>query len=301
MINYLSIFIVVALLHTSSSSESSTSSSSESNSHPSIISQQPIPSKLSPDYQIDFDLHPVTTITTTTPYFDIDPHSEVPTSVPTSLIIKDQTEINEERTLKEKPGYFYPTRTHGKYCHIGMGMSRTVYSKLEDTPSFIVTSSMYTKFCPDVTYCFRFRTGNSQIMIDTFGPKLGDAEWDGTFYDDFFVLGCQGDYGTTSFTNQPKCLTNEQGGSISGANGEWEVRPQPASAFAIDLVENPPAVSNATDENGVLIPIDLGRQIFELEYCCYNNYCSGVGSLFHGGLGVSFFAALVGVLGMFVM
>ena len=114
------------------------------------------------------------------------------------------------------------------------------------------------RYCKGAQYCFKLSTEDVQVMVDTFGEKLGDVPWD-EYYETFYVLGCAGDYGTAG----SPC-------DMAGQGGTWDVSPELWPDENGNLV--PSQSINATKLSALKLPLPK-PQIWNIDYCCYDHFC----------------------------
>jgi hypothetical protein len=144
----------------------------------------------------------------------------------------------------------------------------------------ITVASLHYRYCKGSDYCFVVSTQDVDNMIATFGPTLGDVEWDG-YYDTFFAAGCQGDFGTSIPTGNQANLCQPKKGVKNF--DQWKVVPQ---------IEGNGAAVNSTNTT---------ETIWSLEYCCDENYCSDAHRVGGSSTALAVAAAMVGGLGALLL
>jgi len=134
--------------------------------------------------------------------------------------------------------------------------------------ALLLTLQVAYRYCAGSSYCFSISTTDMEVMRNTFGPKLGDEEWD-DYYQVFYVLGCEGMFGTIT-TDPPQDCANM-------GFKEWEVKPEVA------MVDGKLIPVSGIDFNATGID-EPSWQKWDLNYCCSEHYCtSSVGRRWGGG------------------
>eukprot|EP00520_Triparma_pacifica_P016753 CAMPEP_0118659788 /NCGR_PEP_ID=MMETSP0785-20121206/15307_1 /TAXON_ID=91992 /ORGANISM="Bolidomonas pacifica, Strain CCMP 1866" /LENGTH=152 /DNA_ID=CAMNT_0006552933 /DNA_START=287 /DNA_END=742 /DNA_ORIENTATION=+ len=137
-------------------------------------------------------------------------------------------------------------------------------STLTDTETIEVKQTA-VRYCKGSSYCFKLSTTEVDVMINTFGPKLGDVEWD-KYYQLFYVYGCENMYGTQT-NSDDETQTCAANGEVDGFKN-WEVVPE---YVKVDDEYLPVA---GIDFNATGSTIERpDRQVWSLDYCCTKHYC----------------------------
>jgi hypothetical protein len=107
----------------------------------------------------------------------------------------------------------------------------------------------HMRVCPESTsYCFEMTTHQASTMT-----MLVGGEWDDEYYDDFYIRGCGGEYGTAERSCSP--------------GGAWV---SPSDADPVEAGDEAEGAAPAGDEE-----IDRGdRVLVEITYCCESDDCT---------------------------
>lgn len=161
----------------------------------------------------------------------------------------------------------YPTRD-GIYCPTGMGQRRDIGELINaepgqpvsDTAGLIVTEAVTMQYCKSSSYCFEISTKDVNVIRRNFGPTIdGVADWD-AYYTEFYVKGCEFDFGTALYPTPEKpqrCPRDKSGKPLAGGTSSW-------------IVEHNKTLA-------ALQGVEASQFTFTLEYCCYNHYCNAAG------------------------